>query len=92
MGTIPRRRQLTGCRRRLPLQKVTSSSHSMHLSHAEVGFCDFLHCLFALTCHSSRSVMQAILPILGVSLYLTGGGDDDDDNGSDGDDNAGRGC
>jgi hypothetical protein len=55
----------------------------MHLSHAEVGFRDFLQSLFAVTCHSSRSAMQAILPILALSLYFTDGGDDKDDNGGD---------
>jgi hypothetical protein len=49
----------------------------MHLSHAEVGFCEFLQSLFAVTCHSSRSAMQAILPILALSFYFTDGGDDD---------------
>ena len=93
MGRIPRRRQLTGCRRRLPLQKVTSCSRGMHLSHAEVGFRDFIQSLFAVTCYSSRSAMQAILPILALSLYFTDGGDDNHDDGGDGgdgDDDAGR--
>jgi hypothetical protein len=43
----------------------------MHLSHAKVGFCDFLQSLFAVTCHYSRSAMQAILSILALSLYFT---------------------
>jgi hypothetical protein len=93
MGRTPRQRQLTGCRCRLPLQKATSCSHGMHLSHAEVGFCDFLKSLFAVTCHSSRSAMQAILPILALSLYFTDGGDNNDNDngdGSDGDNDAGR--
>ena len=62
MGRTPRHRQLTDC---------------MHLSHAKVGFCEFLQSLFAVTCHSSRSAMQAILPILALSFYFTEGGDDD---------------
>ena len=74
MGRTPRRRQLTGCRRRLPMRKATSCGRAMHLSHAEVGFRDFLQSLFAVTCHSSRSAMQAILPILALSLYFTDGG------------------
>ncbi len=93
MGRTPRQRQLTGCRRHLPLQKATSCSRAMHLSHAKVGFRDFLQSLFAVTCHSSQSAMQAILPILALSLYFTDGGDDNDDNGGDGgdgDDYAGR--
>jgi hypothetical protein len=75
------------------MQKVTSCSRGMHLSHAEVGFRDFLQSLFAVTCHSSRSAMQAILPILALSLYFTDGGDDSNDDGGDGgdgDDNAGH--
>jgi hypothetical protein len=59
MGRTPRGRQLTGCRRRLPLQKATSCDRAMHLSHAKVVFRDFLQSLFAVTCHSSRSAMQA---------------------------------
>jgi hypothetical protein len=93
MGQTPRQRQLTGCRRHLPLQKVTSCSRGMHLSHAGKGFRDFLQSLFAVTCHSSRSAIQAILPILALSLYFTDGGDNNDDNsgdGGDGDDDAGR--
>ncbi len=93
MGWTLRQRQITGCRHRLPMQKVTSCSRGMRLSHAEVGFCDFLQSLFAVTCHSSQSAMQAILPILALSLYFTDGGDnndDDGDEGGDGDDNAGR--
>ena len=62
----------------------------MQLQHApqscKVGFCDFLQSLFAVTCHSSQSVMQAILPVLALSLYLTDGGDDDDNNSGDGGD------
>ncbi len=86
MGRTPRRRQLTGCRRRLPMRKGTSCSRGMHLSHAEVGFRDFLQSLFAVTCHSSWSAMQAILPILALSLYFTDGGDNNDDDGGDGGD------
>jgi hypothetical protein len=92
MGWTPRRRKLTGCRRRLPLHQASSHSRSIHLSHAEVGFRDFLQSLFAVTCHSSWSLLQAILPIFALSLYVTngnidGGGDDDDadGNGSNGD-------
>jgi hypothetical protein len=48
----------------------------MQLSHAEVGFCDFLQSLFAVTCHSSWSAMQVILPMLALSLYFTDGGND----------------
>jgi hypothetical protein len=65
----------------------------MHLSHAEVGFRDFLQSLFAVTCHSSWSAMQAILPILALSFYFTDGGNNNDDNGGDGgdgDDDVGR--
>jgi len=64
----------------------------MHLSHAEVGFRDFIQSLFAVTCQSSRSAMQAILPILALSLYFTDRGDDNDNggDGGDGDDDAGR--
>ena len=65
----------------------------MHLSYSEVGFRDFLQSLYAVTCHSTRLAMQAILPALALSLYLTDGGDDDDDNGGDGGDsdiNSGR--
>ena len=93
MGRTPRQRQLTGCRRRLPMRKVTLCSCVMHLSHAKVGFCDFLQSLFAVTCHSSRLAMQAILPILALSLYFTDWGDDNNNgggNGGDGDDDAGR--
>ena len=86
MGRTPRRRLLTGCRCRQPLRKVTSCSRGMHLSHAEVGFRDFLQSLFAVTCHSSRSAMQVILPILALSLYFTNWGDDDNDNDNDGGD------
>jgi hypothetical protein len=39
----------------------------MHLSHAEVGFRDFLQSFFAVTCHSSWSAMQVILPMLALS-------------------------
>ena len=70
MGRTLRRCQLTGCRCRLPLQKVTSCSRGIHLSHAEVGFCDFLQSLFAVTCHSFWSVMQAILPIGAVLIKI----------------------
>ncbi len=93
MGRTPRRRQLTGCRCHLSMQKATSYGCAMHLSHAEVGFHVFLQSLFAVTCHSSRLAMQAILPILALSLYFTdGGGDNDDDggDGGDGDDYAGH--
>ena len=85
MGWTPRRRQLTGCRRRQPLRKATSCGRGMHLSHAEVGFRDFIQSLFAVTCYSSRSAMQAILPILALSLYFTDGGDDNDNGGDGGD-------
>jgi hypothetical protein len=51
MGRTPRQRQLTGCRCCLPMQKVTTCSCGMHLSHAKVGFRDFLQSLFAVTCH-----------------------------------------
>ena len=64
--------------------KATNSI--MHLSHAEVGFHYFLQSLFAVTCHSTRLAMQAILPALALSLYLTDRGDDDADNGGDGGD------
>ena len=37
MGKILRRRQLTGCRRRLPLRQVTSCSRSIHLTLATMG-------------------------------------------------------
>ena len=37
MGKIPRQRQLTGCRRRLPLHQATSCSCSMHLTLATMG-------------------------------------------------------
>ena len=37
MGKIPRRRQLTGCRRRLLLCQGTSCSSSMHLTSATMG-------------------------------------------------------
>ena len=57
----------TSCRRRLPLRKATSCSRAMHLSHAEVGFRNFLQCFFAVTCHSSWSAMQVILPMLALS-------------------------
>jgi hypothetical protein len=92
MGRTLWQRQLTGCRRRLPLRQATSCSRSVHLSHAKVGFCDFLQSLFAVTCHSSWSAMQAILPILAPSLYFTDGGDDNNDGGVGGNsnDNAGR--
>ena len=80
MGRTPKRRQLTGCRRRLPLWKATSCSSAMHLSHAEVGFRDFLQSLFAVTCHSSWLAMQAMLPMLALSLYFTDGENDNDDN------------
>ncbi len=66
----------------------------MHLSHAKWGFGNFIQSLFAVTCYSSRSAMQAILPILALSLYFTDGGDDNHDDGGDGggdgDDDAGR--
>jgi hypothetical protein len=68
------------------MQKATYCDRAMHLSHAKVGFCDFLQSLFAVTCHSSRSAMQAILPILALSLYFTDGGDDNDDDGGEGGD------
>ena len=93
MGRTPRRCQLTGCRRRQPLRKATSCNCGMHLSHAEVGFRDFIQSLFAVTCQSSRSAMQAILPILALSLYFTDEEGDDNDDGSDGgdgDDDGGR--
>ena len=93
MGRTPRRCQLTGCRRRLPLRKMTSCSRGMHLSHAKVDFCDFVQSLFAVTCHSSWSAMQAILPILALSLYFTDGGNNNNNNGGDGGDgnnNVGR--
>ena len=86
MGKIPRRHQLAGWTCRLPLSQASSCSCSMLLSHAEVGFCDFLQSLFAVTCHFTRSAMQVILPALALSLYLTDGGDDDTDNGGDGGD------
>jgi hypothetical protein len=57
-----------------------------------VGFCDFLQSLFAVTCHSSWSSLQAILPIFALSLYVTdgnvdegGGNDDADGDGGNGD-------
>ena len=65
----------------------------MHLSYSEVGFRVFLQSLYASTCHSARSAIQAILPALTLSLYLFDGGDDDNDNGGDGgysDINSGR--
>ena len=86
MGRTPRQHQLTGCRRRLPLCSATSCSRSMHLSHAKVGFHDFLQSLFAVTCHSAWSAMQVILPALALSFYLTDGGDEDAGNGGDGGD------
>jgi hypothetical protein len=65
----------------------------MHLSHAEVDFRDFLQSLFAVTCHSSWLAMQAMLPMLALSLYFTDGENNNNDNGgdgSDGDDDVGR--
>jgi hypothetical protein len=64
------------------MRKATCCDRAMHLSHAEVGFRDFLQSLFAVSCHSSWSAMQAILPILALSLYFTDGGDDNDDDGA----------
>jgi hypothetical protein len=73
MGKIPRRRVLTGCRRRLPLRQASSHSCSIHLSHAEVGFRELVQSLFAVTCFSARSAMHAILPAFALPLYLTDG-------------------
>jgi hypothetical protein len=73
MGRTPRQHTLTGCRRRLPLHQASSHSRSIHLSHAKVGFCDLLQSLLAVTCHSSGSVLQAILPIFALSLSFTDG-------------------
>ena len=74
MGRTLRRRQLTGCRRRQPLQKATSCNRGMHLSHTEVGFRDFIQSLFAVTCQSSRSAMQAISRYLPSPFILLMGG------------------
>jgi hypothetical protein len=76
MGRTLRCHPLMGCRHHLPMHQASSCSHSIHLSHAEVGFCHFLQNLFAVTCHSSWSVMQAILLVFALSLYFTDNNND----------------
>jgi hypothetical protein len=60
MGRTPRRHTLTGCRRRLPLRQASSHSRSIHLSHAKVGFCDFLQSLYLIVAIAVATV--AVLP------------------------------
>jgi hypothetical protein len=72
---------LKGCRCQLSLRQASSCSPTIHLSHAKVGFCHFLQNLFAVSCHSSQSAMQAILPVFALSLYFMDSNDDADNEG-----------
>ena len=68
MGKATRRRLLTGLIRRGPKRNHSSYRRAMHLSHKDVGFCNFLQYYIAKSGSSSRLAMIQLAPLAILSF------------------------
>jgi hypothetical protein len=74
MGKRTRQRLLMGCIRRAPKQNASFHRRSMHLSHMNVGFRNFLQSLIAVQARAYRLFAMVIPPVAVIYMLSMGVG------------------